>query len=65
LFERYIPEVADSLSKLTGDNKEKLIKKLQEMIKKAEIQKEIMDMETLKGEADEDESVNNADNDKE
>ena len=59
LFERYIPEVADSLSRLTGENKEKLLKKLQEMIKKEEIQKEIMDMESLKGEVDEDESSEN------
>jgi DNA topoisomerase-6 subunit B len=54
LFERYIPEVADSLSRLTGENKEKLVKKLNEMIKKKEIQEEIIEMETLKGEADED-----------
>jgi DNA topoisomerase-6 subunit B len=59
LFERYIPEVADSLSRLTGENKEKLLKKLQEMIKKEEIQKEIMDMESLKGEVDEDEKSDN------
>jgi len=54
LFERYIPEVADSLSRLTGDNKEKILKKLQEMIKTEEIQKEIMEMEELKGEVDKD-----------
>jgi DNA topoisomerase-6 subunit B len=59
LFERYIPEVADSLSRLTGESKEKLLKKLQEMIKKEEIQKEIMDMESLKGEVDEDEKSDN------
>jgi DNA topoisomerase-6 subunit B len=51
LFENYIPEVAESLSKLTGDNKEKIEKKLQEMVKKEEIQKEILQMEELKGEA--------------
>jgi DNA topoisomerase-6 subunit B len=56
LFERYIPEVADSLARLTGESKEKLTKKLQEMIKKDDIQKEIMNMESLKGEVDEDET---------
>jgi DNA topoisomerase-6 subunit B len=53
LFERYIPEVADSLSRLTGESKDHIIKKLNEMIKKKEIQEEIMQMESLKGEADE------------
>ncbi len=55
LFERYIPEVADSLARLTGENKDKLEKKLQEMIKKDEIQNQIHAMESLKGEADEEE----------
>lgn len=59
LFEKYIPEVADSLSRLTGESKEKLLKKLQDMTKKEDIQKEIMDMEALKGEVDEDESSDN------
>lgn len=54
LFERYMPEVADSLSRLTGDNKDQLLKKLQEMIKKDEIQKEIHEMESLKGDTDDD-----------
>ncbi|MBI2151773.1 DNA topoisomerase VI subunit B [Candidatus Woesearchaeota archaeon] len=53
LFERYIPEVADALARLTGDNKEHLIKKLQEMIKKEHIQQAIMQMESLKGEVEE------------
>ena len=53
LFEKYIPEVADSLSRLTGENRERLIKKLQDMVKKEEIQQEIMQMEELKGEAEE------------
>lgn len=52
LFEKYIPEVAESLSRLTGEDKDKIIKKLQEMIKKDEIQKEIFEMESLKGEVD-------------
>jgi len=59
LFERYIPEVADSLSRLTGESKDKLLKKLNEMIKKDEIQEVIMEMESLKGEVDEDESSEN------
>jgi len=59
LFERYIPEVADSLARLTGESKDKLVKKLQDMIKKDDIQKEIMAMESLKGEADEDEKSKN------
>jgi len=50
LFENYIPEVAESLSKLTGDSKEKIEKKLQEMVKKEEIQKQILQIEELKGE---------------
>jgi DNA topoisomerase-6 subunit B len=54
LFERYIPEVADSLSRLTGENKEVLLSKLKEMIKKDEIQAEINEMSSLKGEVDED-----------
>jgi len=52
LFERYIPEVADALFRLTGDDKEKIIKKLQEMIKKDEIKQAIMQMESLKGDVD-------------
>ncbi|MBN2459121.1 DNA topoisomerase VI subunit B [Candidatus Woesearchaeota archaeon] len=52
LFEKYIPEVADSLSRLTGEDKNKLVKKLQDMTKKDDIQKEIFEMESLKGEVD-------------
>ncbi len=54
LFERYIPEVADALARLTGESKEILIKKLQEMIKKESIQQAIHQMESLKGEVEED-----------
>ncbi len=54
MFENYIPEVAESLSKLTGDSKETLIKKLKEMVKKDKIQQQIHQMETLKGEVDKD-----------
>lgn len=54
LFERYIPEVADSLARLTGQSKDAIEKKLQDMIKKDEIQNQIHAMESLKGETDED-----------
>lgn len=54
LFERYIPEVADALARLTGESKETLIRKLQEMIKKESIQQAIHQMESLKGEVEED-----------
>ncbi len=52
LFERYIPEVADALARLTGESKEALVKKLQEMIKKESIQQAIHHMESLKGEVE-------------
>jgi len=54
MFDNYIPEVADALSRLTGENKEVLIKKLKEMIKKEDIQNIINQMSTLKGEVEED-----------
>ncbi|MEK6901045.1 MAG: DNA topoisomerase VI subunit B, partial [Nanoarchaeota archaeon] len=53
LFERYIPEVADALARLTGESKEALVKKLQEMIKKESIQQAIHQMVSLKGEVEE------------
>lgn len=53
MFDNYIPEVADALSRLTGEEKEKLIKKLKEMVKKENIQQKIEEMETLKGEVEE------------
>lgn len=52
-FDNYIPEVADALSRLTGESKEQLIKKLKEMIKKEEIQNVIHNLESLKGEVEE------------
>jgi DNA topoisomerase VI subunit B len=52
LFERYMPEVADALSRLTGDNKEKILSELRAMTNKEEIKQQIYEMETLKGEAD-------------
>jgi DNA topoisomerase-6 subunit B len=39
LFEKYIPEVADSLSALSGAKKEKILENLNRMTKKDEIQK--------------------------
>jgi DNA topoisomerase-6 subunit B len=53
LFEKYMPEVADALSRLTGENKEKLLDQLRAMTNKEEIKQQIYEMETLKGEADE------------
>ena len=41
MFEKYIPEVADSLSVLSGDKKEKILQGLQKMLVKPEIKKEI------------------------
>ena len=54
LFEKYMPEVAYSVAELTGENKDKILEKLKEMTKKEEIQNQIYEMESLKGEADED-----------
>lgn len=54
LFDNYIPEVADSLSRLTGENKELLAKMLKEMIKKESIQQAIHQMVSLKGEVEQD-----------
>jgi DNA topoisomerase-6 subunit B len=52
LFERYMPEVADALSRLTGDNKNILLDQLKAMTNKEEIKSQIFDMESLKGDAD-------------
>ena len=43
MFERYIPEIADSLSILTKEKKEKIMQGLQKMLVKPEIKKEITD----------------------
>ncbi|MBI2653504.1 DNA topoisomerase VI subunit B [Candidatus Woesearchaeota archaeon] len=43
MFEKYIPEVADSLAILTGDKKEKILQGLQKMLVKPEIKKEIIE----------------------
>ena len=48
MFEKYIPEVADSLSVLTSEKKEKILQSLQKMLVKPEIKKEI----TEEGDAD-------------
>lgn len=56
LFERYMPEVADSLERLTGEKRENILARLEEMIKKEEIQGQIHEMESLKGDTDDDRS---------
>lgn len=56
LFERYMPEVADSLERLTGESKTKILSKFEEMIKKDEIQRQIHEMESLKGDTEDDRS---------
>jgi len=43
MFEKYIPEVADSLSVLTGEKKDKILQGLQKMLVKPEIKKEIIE----------------------
>ncbi|MFA5796948.1 MAG: DNA topoisomerase VI subunit B [Candidatus Woesearchaeota archaeon] len=65
LFDRYIPEVADSLSRLTGDSKTVITQKLQEMINKEEIKQQIFEMESLKGEAKDDDDDQNGSEDSE
>ena len=45
MFERYIPEVADALSVLTGDKKDTILQNLQKMLVKPEIKKEIIEEE--------------------
>ena len=45
MFEKYIPEVADSLSVLTKEKKDKILQGLQKMLVKPEIKKEIVEEE--------------------
>ncbi|MDP3765228.1 MAG: DNA topoisomerase VI subunit B, partial [Nanoarchaeota archaeon] len=45
MFEKYIPEIASSLSVLTKENKEKILQGLQKMLVKPEIKKEIIEEE--------------------
>ncbi len=56
LFEKYIPEVADALSRLSGANKARIISKLENMIKKGKIviedSEEPADKEIKKDESD-------------
>ncbi len=40
LFERYIPEVAESISKISDTKKEKIIQGLKKMLKKGEVDEE-------------------------
>ncbi|MGV8171177.1 MAG: DNA topoisomerase VI subunit B [Candidatus Woesearchaeota archaeon] len=56
LFEKYMPEVADALSRLTGENKDKLLDQLRAMTNKDEIKQQIYEMESLKGDADAEEN---------
>ena len=42
MFEKYIPEIADSLSVLSGEKKEKILQGLQKMLVKPEIKQEIL-----------------------
>ena len=42
MFEKYIPEVADSLSVLSGVKKDRILEKLQKMLAKPEIKQEIL-----------------------
>jgi hypothetical protein len=48
-----MPEVADALSRLTGENKVLLLEQLKAMTNKEEIKQQIFEMESLKGDADE------------
>ncbi|MBS3114685.1 DNA topoisomerase VI subunit B [Candidatus Woesearchaeota archaeon] len=45
MFEKYIPEIASSLSILAKENKDKILKGLQKMLVKPEIKKEIIEEE--------------------
>jgi DNA topoisomerase-6 subunit B len=63
LFERYMPEVADALSRLTGENKQILLDQLKAMTNKEDIKQQIFEMESLKGDADEDKEKNGENSD--
>jgi DNA topoisomerase VI subunit B len=52
LFERYIPEVANALSRLSGKDEKKLVESLNAMIKKDAIQEKIQTMQTVNTEYD-------------
>jgi DNA topoisomerase VI subunit B len=53
LFERYIPEVADALGRLSGKPKDKITLGLQAMVKKDDIQQKIQTMQAVNTEYDE------------
>ncbi len=53
LFDRYIPEVANALGRLTGKPEEKLAAELRQMVKKEEIQASIQTMQAANEEYDE------------
>ncbi len=57
MFENFIPEVADALSRLTGANKNDLIDQLEEMVQKETLTSKMEQMESLKGEIDEGEEL--------
>ncbi len=65
LFERYMPEVADALARLTGENKDALLTQLRAMTNKDEIKRQIYEMESLKGDADEEDARKKSDDDSE
>ena len=52
LFERYIPEVANALSRLAGKDEKKLTEELNKMIKKDAIQEKIQTMQAVNTEYD-------------
>jgi DNA topoisomerase-6 subunit B len=54
LFERYIPEVANALHRLTGTPEAKIAEGLQQMVKKDAIQQKIEEMQAKNTEYDED-----------
>ena len=42
MFEKFLPELAESLASLAKDNKEKILKALQKMLVRPEIKQEIL-----------------------
>lgn len=65
LFERYMPEVAHSLSKLTGSKEDKLLVELKKMIKKDDIKQQIEQLTDDNEDYDEDFANIGKDNDSE
>ncbi len=54
IFERYIPEVANALKRLTGEDEDALVEGLKAMVKKEKIQETIDTMQAVNAEYDED-----------